>query len=469
MPVGHDGVAVTAVLQEQRVPVAATPPGPGPAASRAHPATILAAIVIGAAATIGLWWQETPSIHGFGDWLTNAGRITGLLAGYGVVVLIALMARIPSLERGIGADRLARWHSQGGRYTVSLVVAHGLLIIWGYAVTAHVTVVGQTKTFLLSYPDVLAGTVAGLLLIGVGVGSARAARRRLRYETWYYLHFYTYLAVALAFSHQFSTGADFVGNVWARVVWGAMYVLVAAAILWYRFVTPIRQALRHRMRVLAVYREAPGIVSVVIGGRHLDELRAESGQFFRWRFLCRGLWWASSPYSLSAGPHPDQLRITVKDLGDHSRALAEVQPGTRVFAEGPYGAVTAAVRSKRKVLLIGGGIGITPLRALFETLPAAPGDLTFVYRASHEDDIVFRSELEYLAQQRGAKLRFVTGRRADLGRDPLSAAALVANVPDLAEHDVYLCGPSGMADAAVAALRTAGVPRRQIHHESFEF
>ncbi len=165
-----------------------------PTQVRAHPVAVLALIAAGAAATIALWWHDTPPIHGLGDWLTNAGRITGLLAGYAVAVLVALMARIPPLERTIGADRLARWHSRGGRYTVSLVVAHGALITWGYAVTAHTTVVRQTETLSLTYPDVLAATVAGLLLIGVGISSARAARRRLRYETWYYLHFYTYLA-----------------------------------------------------------------------------------------------------------------------------------------------------------------------------------------------------------------------------------------------------------------------------------
>ena len=84
-----------------------------PAPRRARPGAVLALIAAGALATIGLWWHDTPSIHGLGDWLTNAGRITGLLAGYGVVVLVALMARIPPLERGIGADRLARWHAHG--------------------------------------------------------------------------------------------------------------------------------------------------------------------------------------------------------------------------------------------------------------------------------------------------------------------------------------------------------------------
>jgi predicted ferric reductase len=437
--------------------------------SRANPAAVLALIGAGALGAVALWWVGVGSIGGFGDWLTNAGRVTGLLAGYGVVVLVALMARIPPLERGIGADRLARWHATGGRYTVGLVIAHGLLITWGYAVTAHTNVASQTKTLLMSYPDVLAATVAGLLLVGVGIESARAARKRMRYETWYYLHFYTYLAVALAFSHQFATGADFRHNLAARAAWTGMYAAVGAAILWYRFVTPARQALRHRLRVVSVQKEAAGVVSVVVGGRHLAELGAESGQFFRWRFLARGMWWVSSPYSLSAPPRGDRMRITVKALGDQSCTLAAIKPGTRVLAEGPYGAMTAARRRRRKVLLIAGGVGITPLRALFQTIPAGARDLTLVYRASRNEDVVFRRELELLAEQRVANLRIVTGRRSELGGDPLSAAALEANVPHLARHDVYLCGPAGMTEAARRALRAAGVPRRQIHHESFEF
>jgi len=444
--------------------------GPPPAdPPRTQPTAVLAVIAAGALASILLWWHQTESIHGLGDWLTNAGRLTGLLAGYGVVVLVALMARLPPVERGVGADRLARWHAMGGRYTVGLVVAHALLITWGYAVTAHTGLISQTNTLLMSYPDVLMATVGGLLLVGVGIASARAARRRLRYETWYYLHFYTYLAVALAFSHQFAVGAQFMTSRPARILWGGMYAVVAAAILWYRFITPARQAARHRMRVLGVRHEAPGVVSVVIGGRHLTELRAESGQFFRWRFLARGLWWVSSPYSLSAPPERGQLRITVKALGEHSHALGRLRPGTRVLAEGPYGALTGAARSKRRVLLIAGGVGITPMRALFQTLPARPGDLTLVYRASEPGDVVFRDELERLARLRGARLFFVVGRRADLGQDPLSAAALRARIPGLDQHDVYVCGPAGMTSAVIRELRAAGVHRRHIHHESFEF
>jgi predicted ferric reductase len=430
---------------------------------------VLALIAAGGLAAIGLWWAETLPISGLGDWLTNAGRITGLLAGYSVVVLVALMARLPPVERGVGADRLARWHAMGGRYTVCLVATHAVLITWGYAVTAHTNVISQTKTLLLSYPDVLAATVGGLLLVGVGISSMRAARRRLRYETWYYLHFYTYLAVALAFSHQFADGAEFMTSRSARIYWGGMYVAVGAAITWYRFLTPAGQAVRHRMRVLSVQPEAAGVVSVVITGRHLDELRAEPGQFFRWRFLTRERWWVSAPYSLSAPPGPNRLRITAKALGGHSRALGGLRPGTRVITEGPYGALTAAHRRQRRVLLIAGGVGITPLRALFQTIPAGAGDLTLIYRASQDADLAFQRELEQLARQRKARLWFVVGRRADLGEDPLNAASLAASVPSLARHDVYICGPPGMTHALLRELRAAGVPRRNIHHETFEF
>ena len=435
---------------------------------QASPGGVLALIYLGTIAVIALWWHDTPPINGLGDWLTNAGRITGLLAGYGVVVLLALMARIPALERGIGTDRLARWHSMGGRYAVGLVVAHALLITWGYAVVGHTGVVHQASSLILTYPDVLMATVAALLLVGVGVVSARAARARLRYETWYYLHFYTYVAIALGFSHQFANGADFINNLPARVMWSLMYAIVAALLVWYRVITPIRQAARHRMRVEAVRREGPGVVSILVAGHHLDELAAEPGQFFRWRFLTRELWWSANPYSLSAPPHPRLLRITVKDLGDHSRSVGRIKPGTRVVAEGPYGAFTAARRRRRKVLLIAGGAGITPLRALFETLPAAPGDLTLLYRADTPDDVVFRRELDLLAATRRATVHYVLGRYDKMSRDALSAPALITLVPDLRHHDVYLCGPAGMVAAATASLRVAGVSRRHIFRESFE-
>ncbi|MDQ1486737.1 MAG: hypothetical protein QOJ62_2430 [Actinomycetota bacterium] len=442
---------------------------PPPGRVGLRPEAALAAIALGAVAVVFLWWHDTPStIRNFGDWLTQAGRVTGLLAGYVIVVLLALMARVPVLERGVGADRLARWHSMGGRYTVSLSVAHTLLIIWGYAVAAHQSVVPQTGALLTQYPDVMMATAALGLFVIVGVVSMRVARARMRYETWYYLHFYTYLAIALSFSHTFSTGADFVSNAQARLFWSALYIGVALVLLWYRFIVPVRSALRHHMRVAAVFPEAPGIFSIHITGSHLRELEAEAGQFFRWRFLTRDGWWQSHPYSLSAPPAEDLLRITFKVLGDHSEELQHIRKGTRVFAEGPYGALTQSRRTRRKVLFLAGGIGVTPLRALFETLPAGKNDLTLVYRANTELDVVFRTELDAIARARKARVHYLVGPPGSES-DPFVGRRLSSLVPGIRDHDVYLCGPPRMMDAARSALRRVDVPRRHIHTESFEF
>jgi predicted ferric reductase len=458
-------------VERRTVPVVSRPlqPSHGVARAtsfaRATPAVVLAIIGAGLLAILVLWWSDTPAVHGLGDYLTGAGRILGLMAGYGVVVLVALMARLPPLERGVGADRLARWHAMGGRYVVTVIVAHAVLITWGYAVSAHEGLISEAGTLLLSYPDVLMATVAGLLFVGIGLVSARAARRRMSYDTWYYLHFYTYLAIGLAFSHQFADGAAFAGSLTARFAWSALYSAVAALVVWYRVVSPVRSALHHRFHVVGVRRESADVVSVYIGGRNLNELQAEPGQFFRWRFLDRSLWWSSHPYSLSALPRPDVMRITVKDRGDHSRALAQLSPGTRVLAEGPYGAFIPE-RTGRRVLLLAGGVGITPLRAMFAMLQ---GEVTLIYRASNADDIVFGREIDTIARDRGATVHYMVGSRERLGWDPLSADELQALVPGLHRHDVYLCGPSGMTESAIAALREAGVPRRRIHYESFEF
>jgi len=447
---------------------AGSPSGRRTPSATVTPAMALAAITIGALVVVLLWWHDTPTIRAFGDWLTNAGRITGLLAGYVIVVLLLLMARVPALERGLGAERLARWHSMGGRYTVNLSIAHTLLIIWGYAVSAHEGLIKQTGQLLTQYADVMMATVALGLLVLVGVVSIRAARARMRYETWYYLHFYTYLAIALSFSHVFATGADFASNLKARVFWSALYIGAAIVLAWYRFAVPLRNVLRHRMVVAGVFPEAPGIFSVHVAGHHLDELQAEAGQFFRWRFLTRDQWWQSHPYSLSAPPSDHLLRFTVKVLGDHSEALQRVRKGTRIFAEGPYGALTEERRTRRKVLLLAGGIGVTPLRALFESMQARSGELTLIYRANTDLDVVFRSELDSIAKWRGAHVRYLIGPPGS-DEDPFVGRRLESLVRDIRDHDVYLCGPPRMMDAARAALRRVGVSRRHIHTESFEF
>ncbi len=432
---------------------------------------LLAVVALGALAVLGLWWHDTTVMPGVGEWLTAAGRLTGLLGGYTVAVVLLLMSRAPWIDHGLGTDRLARWHAMGGRYLLGLLTAHAVLITWGYALTANTGVLSQTRLLLVAVPDVLLATVGYGLLVLVGVLSARQVRRRVTYETWYLVHLLTYVAVGLSFLHVLSVGADFQTG-WAKASWIALYGAVGSALLWFRWLVPVRDALRHQLRVSSVTVEAPGVVSVAISGRDLTRLGAKPGQFFRWRFFTSQGWWQSHPYSLSAVATDEQFRVTIKGLGDHSREMANLRPGVRVVAEGPYGAFTPPARRGRGVLLLAGGIGITPLRAMVEHLHAEPGPIpgpvTLVYRARTIHDLVFATELDHYARASHIDVRYALGATGS-NTDLFVGHRLNDVASDLCDRDVYVCGPPAFMDAAVAALRRCGVPPTSIHSERFDF
>ena len=434
---------------------------------------LVALIALGAVFVVSIWWQDTTpsSLANAAALVTAAGRVVGMLAAYLLLVLVALLARIPLLESRVGSDVLTRLHRAFGEYTVSLALGHALLITVGYALTVHTNPASEAVTLEIDYPDVLIATIALGLLLCVGIVSARAVRRRLAYESWYYIHLFVYIAMGLVFAHEFANGAEFSTSAHNREIWVTAHVAVAALLIYFRFVIPVARSVRHDVRVEAVVQEAPGVVSLHLTGRNLRRLRIEPGQFLRWRFLDRSHWWQSHPYSLSAAPEDGRLRITVKDLGDASGSLSRLRPGTKVWFEGPYGAFTARRLDpdlSGKVLLIAGGVGITPLRALFESLPGAGGSAILLYRASTPAELPLYQELAAIAQARGFGLYPLVGPRG-AGPDPFSADELRKRVPDLTEREVYLCGPAGLVHAARKGLRHAGVPRRRIHVESFDF
>jgi predicted ferric reductase len=446
---------------------------PMPRTWRVRPFDV-AALLVGNAIFIGaMWWR-----HGGLDQLTTpggpftaAGELTALLGTYTALVQLVLMSRSPWLDQLFGMHRLAAWHRWIGFATVWLLLAHGVLTTVGYAAFDATSPPVELWTLLTTYPYVLMATAGMAMLLAVGVTSVRLARRRLAYETWHWIHLYAYLAIALATAHQLVVGSDFMHDPLARVYWLSLYFVTAGLVLAFRIGQPIALSLRHRLRVANVVHEAPGVVSVYLVGRGLQSLAVRAGQYFIWRFLTTDGWWRGHPFSLSAAPNGEYLRLTIKDSGDYTRLLQHMRRGTRVFAEGPYGVLTGARRTRRQLLLIAGGIGIAPLRALMEELPVGPGNLTLLYRASDWDDVVFRDEIDALVRERGGQVRYLIGRRGsqEMPIDPLQPRALLRMVPDIQRRDIYLCGSNEMMDAVQASLRGLRVPSAQVHSERFSY
>ena len=334
---------------------------------------VLAAVVTG---------ETRGSLAAPGGLLTAGGRLAGFTGAYLMLIMVVLVARLPWLERAVGQDRLVRWHRRVAPWALGLIAAHVVLITLGYAQAARSGRLRQIWVLLTSYPDMLAAVAGFGLLVMAGVTSYRHRPARLRYETWWVVHLYLYLALALAFAHQIVTGVSFVGHPLARALWIVIWAATAGMVLVFRVALPVWRSLRHQLRVVEVREEAPGVVSVICPGRRLDRLAVSGGQFFLWRFLTRDLWWQAHPYSLSALPQP------ALPAGDDQGARRP-EPGDRPPAAGHPGRDRGTVRRVHPPrarpptgsLLIGAGVGITPLRALLEDLPAWT-DVVVVVRAS---------------------------------------------------------------------------------------
>jgi len=440
-----------------------------PGLRRHAPAVLVYALVAANAGLIVWLW-----VHGgnldvttTGEALTSVGRITGLLAAYLALLQVVLLARLPALERSIGFDRLSVWHRWNGHLCIDLVLAHVFFTVWGYALMDRYSI-GQEISNMLGggiYPGMITATIGTVMLIAVVATSVVIVRRRLSYEWWYAVHLLAYAGIALSWFHEIPTGNELVLDQAAADYWRGLYVATLAILVVFRLFVPLLQLVRYRLRVAEVIDEGPGVVSLHITGRNLDRLRAEPGQFFLWRFLDLRRAWSAHPFSLSSVPVGGSLRITVKALGDHTARLGDVRPGTRVLAEGPFGVFTESARRKReKVLLIAGGIGITPIRSMVERMR---GDVVLVYRAVAESDLVFRDELDALAARTGLVVHYVVGDHRGEGARLLSSEHLRELVPDAAARDVFLCGPPAMTNVIRKNLRAAGVPRSHVHLERF--
>ncbi|MFD3312048.1 ferric reductase-like transmembrane domain-containing protein [Streptomyces sp. NPDC058694] len=389
------------------------------------------------------------------------GRLLGLYGALLMAFQLLLVARLPWLDRRIGMDRLTSWHRWVGFGLLWTLLGHAVFITFGYADSSGLDPVSQLVDLAETVEGVLRAVVALVLILLIGGVSARYARRRLAYETWHFIHLYTYLAVVLAFTHQVAVGTTFTASSFATAYWYGVWGVALGAVALGRLVLPLWRNMRHQLRVSAVVPESDNVVSIYMTGRDLDRLPARAGQFFLWRFLTKDRWWQANPFSLSAAPDGRTLRLTAKTAGDGTAALRHLKVGTRVFAEGPYGAFTAMHRTRPESVLIAGGVGVTPIRALLEEVE---GHAVVIYRVGSDRDAVLYDELRELAQAKGAELHLVSG---PVSPDKLAPHELVRLVPDIGDRDVFLCGPPPMMNAVLGSLRELNVPKQQIHFERF--
>lgn len=396
------------------------------------------------------------------------GRLTGLLLQLTLLIQLILIGRVTFIERALGFDRLNWLHRRIGYSLAALLVLHPLLLTWGYSLVNEQTAPSAFIGLVIGFDEVLQAVLGFILLIGVIAASVPWVRRKLRYESWHFIHLATYVAMWLSFSHQVESGGDF-ANRSLYVYWYALNGGVIGVYFLYRFLRPFASWYRHRFVVSRIVQESPDVWSVYITGRNMAAFRFEPGQFATLHLLTRGLW-AGHPFSFSQEYDGVTLRFSIKALGDGTSLIAKLRPGVRVLIDGPLGTFVPRKARTDKFLLIGGGIGITPLRAIAGALAPRGADIVVLYGARTKEHVALLNEL---TQKVGSTHLFLSGETGALPpgavRGTIDTAAIRQLVPDVKQRDVYVCGPVPMMDALIRSLHDLGVPSEQIHSERFAF
>ncbi len=411
---------------------------------------------------LGFWYFNNQSML-TGDSLYNAlGRIFGLIGTYLFLIQILLISKIKLIEKTYGHDKLTRIHHYNGIVAFILLLLHGLFLVIGYKLIAKISFLNQLTKFI-GGDEIGSAILALVILIIIIILSITFSKIKIKYELWYFTHLFTYLVIILAFSHQIENGMDLYSNNAFLIYWYILYIVIIGLLLVYRFLIPIYNYYTYRFQVNRVVNENKEITSIYISGKNINNFKFDGGQFGIFRFL-DNTFYQAHPFSFSKTYDGKEIRISIKNLGDFTSKIKNIKVGTSIVIEGPFGVFTKKQVKHKNVILIAGGIGITPVRSLFEELSKnLSKNVTLVYCVKNENELVFKDELSSIKQKN--KIYYhISNKEKHLSEDKLRSIIL-----NPTQTDVFICGPNQMTKNLIKILRKLGVNKKRIHFEKFSF
>ena len=386
-----------------------------------------------------------------------------------------LVSRIRAAAAPFGEDSLQLFHNSMGLVALGFIVGHFvLLIVAGYPASCWLNPFSScanlaTRTAWLS-------VILLLLLIGSSIWRKNL---RLRYEPWLAVHgIFSLLVVFIALVHIFVVGR-YTSTPVMKAVWALYAVLVVGLIAWFKIYTPLKNW-RRPWEIVENREERGDSRTLVLKPVGHSGFSFEPGQFS---------WVKTGQTPFRMGQHPismsspgdvepgGEVAFTIKNLGDWSgEEVPSLKPGDRAWLDGPHGVFTLDRQQAMGYVLIGGGVGITPLYSMVQTMVQREDvrPVLLFYGARDSESMIFQEELEALASSGELSMQFIPvlsspkeGWMGETGY--VNSEIMKKYLPKQFKRFKYLiCGPEPLMDAMEEALPELGIPPQSVLSERFD-
>jgi predicted ferric reductase len=398
---------------------------------------------------------------------------TGLLGLSTLAATIVLPSRVKSLTQAFGIEGVLRSHRWLGLATTVVVVAHVGFIVIDKPLNVLLLSPGSTGA-----NRARAGLVATMAMILLCVLSFRRKKMGTRYDIWRWVHSMLALVALIGtYMHVYWLN-HLMQNAAERTAFISILVGVSAIVI-NRWVRRPFASVRNAYQVKAVYQETPTVSTLVLTpvNRHRRRpMRYRPGQFAWIRLDSPFGPLQSNPFSLASGvDSPRDLEFTIRSSGDFTSQIGLLTVGRKVFVDGPYGAFNDDSKGSQSLLLIGAGVGLSPMMSILRShaFRADRRPHVLVTAQKTPEELMFADELHQMQSELDLEvIEVVSQPPADwTGVTGWVDGELLAEILEaygLRSASVFICGPPPMMDAAKEALVRLGVPARDVHTEQFD-
>ncbi|CAN5560457.1 ferredoxin reductase family protein [soil metagenome] len=385
-----------------------------------------------------------------------------------IAVQFVLIARFKRLTAPYGIDIILQYHRKIALVAVALILAHPLLLL-----IEHPARIMLFNPFGGTWASRM-GLLAIFALLVIVVTSIWREELRLNYERWRVAHtLLGIIALAAAQAHVSLAGL-YINTDWKQAIWIGSSVIMLSLIAYLRLVKPARQR-NKPYRVIGVQEEKGDSYTLSIAPDGHEGMRFEPGQF-AWIKVGDSPWSIDEhPFSFaSSAERHDRLSFGIKRLGDFTNAVAEVEPGTPVYLDGPHGAFSIDRFQAPGYVFVVGGIGITPVMSFLHTMAdrADPRPIMLIYGGADEESLTYSDEIERMKEKLDLEVVYVLEEPpSDWQHEEgfVTGELLDRRLPkEKITRSFFVCGPPVMMEAVEEALLEHGVPREHLHMEKFE-